>query len=742
MPEPQAPPLFGTTPHDDRLAASLASAQLGLNLPSSLPPSALAGGPMPRNGAYAGPPALQHPGIQHPGFPLPSFQYQAPLGQMPHPPMPLHQLYQVPMAPLPPVLSSDHGPGPLYFPAATPDPARKFMPIPPLDPGHFPAPLQPFPLPNNTLGGNSINSGINSIGGSSINNGINSLGGNSGATSGIVPLAPVGPGYDASPNYPEPLLFGPKALPAPPKEEFPLALLTPLAPGPTMPLGPLLTLPKLTRAPGPAKPDYGSSGRTNYKPTHTKKNSRPKINKIHNDAYDYRTAHLKRTKVEIEEHSFDKTYQAFSLVLGLSTPRADIAKVYTYRLGNELEKKLFDLFVNNISLFIDSFLCDDYFRKIIAELSLYDETRMILNSILCLSSLIYQRMDPQAMDSMCPLRYYQRAVNSLRYNLSLPEADDPDTGVLACCLVSTNLLCIFELFFVAIDSTYVKGAGSILVSIMQKLDKPGGLLKLLPLFYACFWATFVCDLILSLKLEIPSMFSLERFWKPLDPEYFEDFASFAQFAEDKKSVQELDDGTALFVVSDDKTIWWSHKIMMLLSMINEFCNLYDVITQEDYEANTSFRQWALLNAQMKEFEKNAPLFLRPLIYKKAVDKRSFPTIYFKDERTAIVGINYRLANLALHQALHEKLKVLDFSLVENEAIKYPLDYRMELAKEVAGIMLVYDSDQKIWPISIHSLRQASKYIDPESDCYDELYKLTVRVIRFSQLRLDFVGLQS
>lgn len=473
--------------------------------------------------------------------------------------------------------------------------------------------------------------------------------------------------------------------------------------------------------------------KTNFKPTHTKKNSRPKINKIVSDSYFSKST---RKKVVLGEYSLDSLFTCFLEVLNIDTARADITEVHEFSIESELELELFDLFVNNFACCIDVFLPQERFQKIIPELALYDETRMILDSIFCLSSLMLLRMRPDAIDQSYPLKYYQRSVKSIRYHLSLPDIDD--NGILARCLISTNLLCIYELFFVAIDSTYVKGAGSILLSILSKRNRSESLLKN-PFYETCFWAMFVCDLVLSLKFDSPSMYSLDRLWKTMDPEFFDEYENYSLYLEDPASKgKELDLFLSSLLMTKQTTNWWQHKVMMLFCSITEFSNLYEVVTREDYETNKQFSQWLQLNRRLEEFEQHLPVPMKPIIQKPSTKDRVFPLIYFKDEHTAIVGLNYKLAKISLHVTLCTKLKVQDKSLVDEEMAKYPDNYRVKLARDVVGVMQTYDSNLQIWPVNVHALRQAAKHIGDDPVAHEELMKLTHKVDRVCHLQLHIV----
>ncbi|GEQ70270.1 hypothetical protein JCM33374_g3946 [Metschnikowia sp. JCM 33374] len=148
--------------------------------------------------------------------------------------------------------------------------------------------------------------------------------------------------------------------------------------------------------------------------------------------------------------------------------------------------------------------------------------------------------------------------------------------------------------------------------------------------------------------------------------------------------------------------------------------------------NKRFDRWLQLKDKLDEFEKRMPLYLKPLIFMPAAEEKDFPRIYYKDEKAAVTAINFRLAKLLLHAALRENLQVVDQSRVEIEMKNYPRNFTENLAREVAGIMASYDSDMRIWPINIHSLRQASQFVDSSSPCFKTLRNLTIRVISVCQ----------
>lgn len=478
--------------------------------------------------------------------------------------------------------------------------------------------------------------------------------------------------------------------------------------------------------------------RTTFKPSRVKKNSKPKINKISHEALELQFL-KKKQETTLGEYSLDELYVCFQDALKISTPRAPISTVYENTLENELEVKLFDLFVHVISKSCDSFLPQESFQKLVSELALYEDTKMILNAIFCLSSLILLRICPDDIDPSYPLKYYQKTVGTIRHHLSRPDAEDESNGILARCLISTILLCIYELFFVAIDSTYVKGAASILTSIMSRRGRSESLIGDSPFYHTCFWAMFVCDLILSLKLELPNMYSLEKTWKSMDPLYFESFSdSTAHLDEPARSAKDVEAFLSSSLLTGQSTFWWQYKVLMTLSSINDFANSYDVITHEDFMSNKEFHQWMELQQRLEEIDRDLPVSLKPSVCRPASRSRVFPLIFFKDEATAIVGLNYKLAKIHHFVKLSQKLRVMDTLLVDEEVAKYPPHYRLKLAKDLVGILQSY-SNSSIWPVTIHALRAAWRNIDKEDAIVmDELKRFTKQMVQFSHTHLDFV----
>ncbi|ODV69251.1 hypothetical protein HYPBUDRAFT_103488 [Hyphopichia burtonii NRRL Y-1933] len=477
-----------------------------------------------------------------------------------------------------------------------------------------------------------------------------------------------------------------------------------------------------------------------FKPIQTKKNSRPRINKLNKNeqlllkvSSDIRRSSIqKNKKIEYCEKSLDELFQHFQKVMNIEKPirngNLEMGIDYQLKVKNDLESKLLDLFIHRLSKSIDIFLPDEIFKRIIPELSLYDETGMILDSIFCLSSLIFQRSAPDKIDPSIPVKYYHQSIRSIRYYLSIPGIEDNDKGIFSRCLLSTIILCVYELFFVAVDSTYIKGASSILSTILSK-NKNESILKNSPFHQTCFWAMFFSDLILSLKYDLPSMYSSDKFWKPLDPEYFE------KYNRPKMAKLNYDKYISDLTLNKEDTIWWLYKSLLNYSSINEFNNQVEVITKQDFENNTPFKEWLKLKSKLDEFESYMPLNLKPTIYKPSSNTRVFPIIFFKDEMTAVLVLNYKLSKIALYEALILKPNQND-DLVKNQIANYPPDYRQKIAKDIIGILMTYDSNINVWSVNVHTLRQLAKYVGKDPETHKGWQNLVERVIRLIHLRFE------
>lgn len=509
---------------------------------------------------------------------------------------------------------------------------------------------------------------------------------------------------------------------------------------------------------------------THFKPTKPKKNSKPRINKIQKLELPVKKPDQMKRKALMEtigEFSLEDLYQHFQDVLKIEKPKSSPPGLFQLKLKNDLECQLFDLFVNNLSNSIDIFLPQRVFQKIIPELALYDETNMITDSIFCLSALMLQRIRPDKLEHSVPIKYYHQCIKSIRHYLSMPGVE-ANEGIISRCLLSTILLCIYEMFFVAIDTTYVKGASSLLVSIILKRTNKKNLLKESPFHEICFLAMFICDLILSLKFNLPSMYSIENFWKPLDTEYFESFETYSNNTNDglRSDDKDNDEDEAKIASNiensddeDDKpnfadasprmeirdlnfnilpkqsTIWWFHKTFINFSFINDYNNEAEVITKEDFEMNKPFQRYLELKKLVEDYDNSLPSSLNPIIYKPINQERLFPVIYFKDELTAIIGLNAMLSKVALYESLVCKNNT-KIPLVIQELNKYPANYAKKISKDIIGIMKTYDGNINVWSNNIHSVRRVAKYIHDEPAEFEEFSNLVNKIIATCHLKLQ------
>lgn len=340
-----------------------------------------------------------------------------------------------------------------------------------------------------------------------------------------------------------------------------------------------------------------------FKPITPKKNSRPRINKLTNQVD--KKVMKKILKVDDNDYkeaepSMDPYFLHFLNSLKLSKEVSGPTSPCFYSVDSQLEKKLFDLFIHEMSACMDMFMMGDFFAEIVPEMALLDESGLILSSMYSLSALMLQRIDPESIDLSIPINYYHQTIKSIRHHLSLPNSGDDNDGTIARCLLSTILLGVYEMFFLATDNTYVKGAVSLLTSIISKTEGSSPL-KTSPFLQMCFWAMFVCDLILSLKFNLPTMFSIKNFWLQVDPEFIEPYISSIP----PKVAIPNDPNRGLFISKKEAT-WWLHRALIQFSVINEFNCEVVVLTVEESRENKVFHEWLKLNKLADEFEINFP----------------------------------------------------------------------------------------------------------------------------------------
>lgn len=456
-----------------------------------------------------------------------------------------------------------------------------------------------------------------------------------------------------------------------------------------------------------------------FKPKKTKRNSKPRINKLSGD---FKSSWKKqRSPNLIGEVPIDDMTRHVQEVLGI-----EMAEPYQFylKVDNAFESKLLDLFVNNLTKSLDIFLPCDIFRLVVPHLALHDETRMILDSIYCLSSMILHRISPDKVDPSVTINYYHQCIKLIRHHLSIPGVETNDSGIIARCLLSTIILCVYELFLVAEDATYIKGAASIFSSILRKnsqAQRPS-LLKSSPFYQGLFWAMILSDMVLSLKYDLPTMFPIDTFWRPLDPEYFEWFesTSFTGRQEDDS------------VICREVEVWWIRKMIFLSCKIHDFLFQPTVLTKEELEGKKCYQKWVELDQNVKEFEASIPVSMKPIIYRPSSLTRRYPTIFFANEISAIINLNFKLCKIALHQSL--KVRLADELLLSNQLSKYTLDYDNKLAKDIIGILKTYDADILVWPVNVHAIRQAAKYMNDDPEDMQGLGELINKVLAVCHLQ--------
>ncbi|CAH6720007.1 hypothetical protein CLIB1444_03S02344 [[Candida] jaroonii] len=452
-----------------------------------------------------------------------------------------------------------------------------------------------------------------------------------------------------------------------------------------------------------------------YKPTKPKENFKPRINKLSTSGFKNNSKSPIKSFERMSEISIDPLFLHFQNSLKISKEKLNTSVPPFFQVKNDLERKLFDLFVHQVSRCMDMFMIKDFFTDIVPQMALMDETGMILSSMFTLSALMLQRVDPSLIDESIPMNYYHETIRSIRHHISNSSNTDED-GVIARCLLSTILLCVYEMFFLATDNTYVKGAASLLTSIINKYQDDSPLTSS-PFLQMCFWAMFVCDLILSLKFNLPTMFSVNSFWRQIDPLFIENF-------DKPKNLDEISNDLFL---SRTESIWWLHKALLDFSVINEFNYNQTVQTEEDFKNNKSFNDWKLLNNRINEYGDSMPLALKPLIYQPSSDDSSYPTIYFRDELSALIHLQFKLSKISLYQGLIQRTDV-NSTETQKTLNELPSNHAKLLAKDIIGILKTYDLNLYLWPINIHTIRVVARYLHEDEEEYKELESLMERVI--------------
>lgn len=462
-----------------------------------------------------------------------------------------------------------------------------------------------------------------------------------------------------------------------------------------------------------------------YKPIAPKRNRRPRINKLDKTGA---VKHFKKLPEIIDiENSLDPYYEHFKKVLNIHPVGIQKKPPAFFNVKNELEKKLFDLFIHEVSRCMDMFVEDHFFGEIVPEMALLDETGLIMNSMFSLSALMLQRVEPNSIDQSTAINYYHETITCIRHHLHLVNGDDNGNsvvkdGIIARCLLSTILLGVYEMFFLASDNTYVKGAVGLLNSLAIKSNHNSPLRES-PFLSTCFWALLACDLILSLKFNSPAMFSIKNFWMQIDPSFIDEFL--------KPTIQPSPSSKdSPIIITRKDAVWWLHRALIDFSIVNEFNMKVVVFTEQEHRSNSLYHEWAKLRDKLEDFEKNIPQPLKPLIYKPASSDlvNRYPTIYFRDELAAFINLQFKLAQISLYQSLVQKTD-LNSPEVQHELSQIPRNHAKLIAKDVIGILQTYDQNLYLWPINIHTVRHVARYLHEDPDEYKQLEQVMERIIK-------------
>lgn len=423
-----------------------------------------------------------------------------------------------------------------------------------------------------------------------------------------------------------------------------------------------------------APPQFSSSV-GHFKPIQTKKNSRPRINKLYK---------AKSRKKPTTSDNFTGELSIEELVKNFSTATKIDLNSRVYEFQSVLEVDLFNLFVDNISAKVDIFLPQAIFQKVLPILALHDTSGVLLNAIFVLSSLVYQRNQP--IDPTIPLKYYQDTIQLINRHLNGPET-------LAICFLGTTLLCIYELFFIAVEGVHLASAFKILSTLQSKGIKSFG------------WILFIIDTISSIRYSSANYCSLAG-WRQVDIEQCKRLQLFP---------------SPMTNTNKEYTLWWFNKSLINMSLVNDLVNTQTAISLPDHETQKHVQDWIELKRTVHEFELNMPVGLKPLVYKQ---EKPFPRIYFKDELTALTAINFKLAKIGLYEA-YLKLGVIVDEIEHINPVKLTID--------IIGILRVYENSFDFWLFNVHMWRRLLKYFVGDAVMFNECKVYFEKIVRVYNL---------
>lgn len=521
------------------------------------------------------------------------------------------------------------------------------------------------------------------------------------------------------------------------------------------------------------KSDPDSAMQSYYKPTRTKRNSRPRINKILDGTTKAASTSNSNISTQILKSSsvgnkrIDLTSTSLWGVLGevaIDEIRVSFANamnikehyssssdrnVPKLKLSNPLEYRLFDIFIHMSSKAMDHYLGQNIFQEIVAELALYDETEMLINLIICLCGSILNKGDPGSLGKDVPTGHYQRALQSIRHHLSDSSGDDTSgldgtalkeylkrrDGHINRCLVSTIILCLYEFENNKTECTHIKGATSILTSILLRYNErtdpnsfgesnssSNSLLSTSYFHSICFWSLFQLDILISIRYGAATMYPYLDYWKRYDRIYFESFERIPY-----RNLSPVHD-----YFNRDTANWWMQRAFIDFSLINDFKNLREPMKNDPDVGINLFTSWQKLKKSVDEYESNLPLNLKPTIYQPCSPSRHFPVIYFKDEKTAITTIVYKVSRILLYESL--VLKADRSELMSQELAKFPPGYIQKVIKDACGIIKTYGTDFTLWPIGTSTVNDIRNYLKAEPECVKEFEHILAQVRAAEQRR--------
>lgn len=464
-----------------------------------------------------------------------------------------------------------------------------------------------------------------------------------------------------------------------------------------------------------------SGSSNNYKPPQPKNNTRPRIHKLSADRYLVKN-NVRKPTFKLGEYSTKELKEIFFNHVKITIDDSERSFYFENKIKTDFERQMFEYFCNSLSQSLDVYFDKKIYGEIVSEIAIYEDTDIIVNAIYCLSSLMLHRITPDKVDPSLPIKYYQESVKIMKYHL---ESETLEDGIASRCLLAATLLCLYEFFFSSIQGVYADNATNMLASIIgaKTRNKASPLLDSLFLG-TCFWAIFLMGYIKALKNGHVNAYSVELFWNSLDSEYFKIFDKYLLSRENEVKTE---------IVTNMETVWWFRKTILNCSKIADFRNEIQVLTKEEFESNQSLTKWVELKNMIINFEERILSALEPIIYKPNKDGSScFPLVYYKDELSALIGLNRMLAKILLFETLMIKTNIHS-QLVQHQLARFPPGYCKRLAMDIVGIIQTYDSNLAIWPLNLHIIKHVGHYVHDDPNAGKQLDTLVERMLTVCKL---------